>query len=189
MHMHQTPIWSPESAGLARKPPLASVSCASRLLFPSGDHRAGPRPCMACTAGTVAFQLGQLHPILTILPCSTHFSSALASRPHPLRELTPLTPDIHEPRPRLQYAERVTNEILLHLATAPEEALLALALDLARPHPPLDRPQLRGVCHEPQQRHDEARDRLDRDIDGEGGRRLRVVAMQGRARRSQGLER
>lgn len=65
----------------------------------------------------------------------------------PLRKLLPLPSDVHKPRSRLQYRKWISPEVLLIL---PGQALLALALNLARPHIPANRTELGAAKNKPQ---------------------------------------
>lgn len=78
----------------------------------------------------------------------------------PLRKIFPLLPDVYKAWPRLEEPVRVSHIVLVAL-------LVALALDLARPLAPLDRPQVRRPQHQPQADYQQRRHRLDGDVDGE----------------------
>lgn len=103
---------------------------------------------------------------------STLHLRLLPATPHPLGKLLPLPPDIHEPGPGLEHFERVADIIPAHLPTSIQEPFLALPLDLAGPHPPLDRPERRGAERQPEADHRRGDDGLDGYVEGKrDGRR------------------
>lgn len=109
---------------------------------------------------------------------------------HPLCELLALLANVHEARPAFEQLEWVAHVVLVDLAAAVGGALLARALDVARPDAPLDRPQVRRVEHEAEGDDDGCDDGLEADVEGQRGRRRRLLrGAQGReGRRSVGLQ-
>ena len=101
---------------------------------------------------------------------STLYLALLPTPPHPLRKLPLLLPDIHKARPRLEHLERVAHVVPADLAVRVGEAVLALALDLAGPHAPLDRAQRRRAEREAEADDGRRDEGLDGYVEREGGR-------------------
>ena len=85
----------------------------------------------------------------------------------PLGKLGPLPSNINETRPGLEHLEGVADVVAVDLAVGAGESGGAFALNLARPHAPLDRPQRRRSEDQTQARDEQRDDGLDGDVERE----------------------
>ena len=84
--------------------------------------------------------------------------------PHPVRKLPPLLPDVHKAGSGLEGPEGVADIALADLPACVQEPFISLPLDLAGPHPPLDRLEGRGPQDEAEADDGGRDDGLDRDV-------------------------
>ena len=82
----------------------------------------------------------------------------------PLGKLSPLFPNIHEPRSNFEDPERIPAEVLFNLSCTISEPVRSLALNLSCPHVPSDWAELGGPHDEAKAHHQRRSYRLDADV-------------------------